>query len=78
MTRQVTYGPGGYDPRKPGHNIVEDIEVPDPVVDPSPGELVAAEVVALREALVKRGAVTREEIDAQRPTRPPPPPTARK
>jgi hypothetical protein len=29
MTKQVTYGIGGYDPTKPNNNIVEEIDVPD-------------------------------------------------
>jgi hypothetical protein len=29
MTKQVTYGIGGYDPLKPNNNIVEEIDIPD-------------------------------------------------
>jgi hypothetical protein len=29
MTKQVTYGIGGYDPTKPNNNIVEEIDIPD-------------------------------------------------
>jgi hypothetical protein len=29
MTKQVTYGIGGYDPSKPNNNIVEEIDIPD-------------------------------------------------
>ena len=28
--RTTTYGPGGYDPTKPGGNIIEEVEHPDP------------------------------------------------
>jgi len=29
MTKQITYGIGGYDPTKPNNNIVEEIDLPD-------------------------------------------------
>jgi len=29
MTKQTTYGLGGYDPSKPNNNIVEEIDLPD-------------------------------------------------
>ena len=29
MTKQTTYGLGGYDPTKPNNNIVEEIDIPD-------------------------------------------------
>jgi ribosomal protein L1 len=29
MSKQVTYGLGGYDPTKPNNNIVEEIDLPD-------------------------------------------------
>jgi len=29
MTKQTTYGLGGYDPSKPNNNIVEEIDIPD-------------------------------------------------
>jgi hypothetical protein len=29
MTKQITYGLGGYDESKPNNNIVEEIEIPD-------------------------------------------------
>jgi hypothetical protein len=29
MTKQITYGLGGYDPTKPNNNIVEEIDIPD-------------------------------------------------
>lgn len=29
--KQVTYGIGGYDPTKPNYNIVEIIDIPDPI-----------------------------------------------
>lgn len=34
MSRQITYGLGGYDATKPNNNIVEEIELPDPVPQP--------------------------------------------
>ena len=34
MSTVTVYGPGGYDPDAPDHNIVEVIEVPDE--DPAP------------------------------------------
>ena len=41
MSRQITFGLGGYDPTKPNDNIVEDIEIPDP--PQAPLEAVAEE-----------------------------------
>jgi hypothetical protein len=29
MTKQITYGLGGYDETKPNNNIVEEIDIPD-------------------------------------------------
>ena len=29
MTKQITYGIGGFDPTKPNNNIVEEIDLPD-------------------------------------------------
>ena len=29
MTKQTTYGIGGYDETKPNNNIVEEIDIPD-------------------------------------------------
>jgi hypothetical protein len=29
MTKQITYGIGGYDPTKPNSNIVEELDIPD-------------------------------------------------
>jgi hypothetical protein len=29
MTKQITYGIGGYDPTKPNNNIIEEIDIPD-------------------------------------------------
>jgi len=29
MSKQVTYGIGGYDPTKPNNNIVEELDIPD-------------------------------------------------
>jgi len=29
MSKQITYGIGGYDPTKPNNNIVEEIDIPD-------------------------------------------------
>jgi hypothetical protein len=29
MSKQITYGLGGYDPSKPNNNIVEEIDIPD-------------------------------------------------
>jgi hypothetical protein len=33
MTKQITYGLGGYDPSKPNNNIVEEIDIPDEPID---------------------------------------------
>jgi len=29
MSKNITYGLGGYDPSKPNNNIVEEIDIPD-------------------------------------------------
>jgi hypothetical protein len=29
MSKQITYGLGGYDPSKPNNNIVEELDIPD-------------------------------------------------
>jgi hypothetical protein len=29
MTKQITYGIGGYDPSKPNNNILEELDIPD-------------------------------------------------
>jgi hypothetical protein len=33
MSKQVTYGIGGYDPTKPNNNIVEEIDLPDTEIE---------------------------------------------
>jgi hypothetical protein len=33
MTKQTTYGIGGYDPSKPNDNIVEEIDIPDEPIE---------------------------------------------
>jgi hypothetical protein len=33
MTKQTTYGIGGFDPSKPNNNIVEEIDIPDEPIE---------------------------------------------
>jgi hypothetical protein len=49
MTTVIVYGPGGFDPNAPDHNIIEQYEVPDPA--PTSEELARASALAKLQAL---------------------------
>lgn len=58
MARVVTFGPGGYDPKKPNGNIVSDETFPDP--EPTPEQIAQENALAKLKVL----GLTDDEIAA--------------
>lgn len=76
MTTQriITYGPGGYDPQHPDHNIIEVVEVDVPDPPPTTEESVAALSVAARLSVtetVRSGNLPLETLAQLAPIYPP-------
>lgn len=60
--KQVTYGPGGFDPDKPNNNVISSDEVVN--AEPSlPATLDPATAITLASALAVEAGVSQERVD---------------
>jgi hypothetical protein len=56
MTTMIVYGPGGYDPKKPNNNVVEEYEQPDPTPQPLDAVGALATLLAVQSVLTVEDA----------------------